>query len=98
MKNGAILCTYGRRLLEPFRIRGCLSFDQGKTWLYESELKIASLPKHDDGYPATVQLPDGDLLTIYYRGWPVDDNADDLDEDTKKLCCIGQTRWKIETI
>ena len=77
------MVSYGRRK-EPFGERACISRDRGKTWEVESELVISDAPNGDLGYPATVQLEDGSLYTVYYQ-------VDRLDEPT----CLMGTRWKI---
>ncbi len=68
LESGAILCTYGYRENEPCRsIRAVLSYDEGQTWdvdniiiLYEFELPC------DMGYPVSVEVKPGQILTIYY--------------------------------
>ena len=83
LKNDWLLVSYGRRK-EPFGERACISRDHGKTWEVESELVIADAPNGDLGYPATVQLEDGSLYTVYYQ-------VDAIDEPT----CLMGTRWEI---
>lgn len=89
LKNGTVLCTYGRRQVEHYRIRGCLSFDEGATWDYESELMIQKLPRSDDGYPASVELEDGTIVTVYYQ------KAPDAAPAKYPRACIGWTRWRV---
>ncbi len=74
--GGNILCTYGYRR-RPYGIRACFSRDGGETWDTEREaiLRCDALSKGpgsgrggigDLGYPKTVELSDGTLLTVYY--------------------------------
>ena len=66
LKSGRVLCTYGHRR-EPFGVRAAFSYDEGETWDMEHEVVI-----RDDGingvlgYPASIQLNDGRLLSVYY--------------------------------
>ena len=66
LRDGRVLCTYGRRI-KPYGIRVCWSYDDGLTWDTEREIVL-----RDDGggwdlgYPSTVQLQNGKLLTGYY--------------------------------
>lgn len=63
--SGKIICTYGYRR-EPFGQRVAISSDNGKTWDKGLILRNDG-PSGDLGYPATVELPNGDLFTIYYQ-------------------------------
>lgn len=65
LANGSLLMTYGVREA-PFGIRARLSRDGGVTW--SDELTIsADGASWDLGYPSTVELPNGNLLTIWYE-------------------------------
>ena len=66
LRDGRILVTYGYRKF-PFGVRGVISRDYGRTWDWDNELIIAwESCSPDCGYPRTVQLPSGEILTIYY--------------------------------
>ena len=81
--SGALICTYGCRNI-PYGVKAMISLDGGMSWSVDHELYIS---KHDAsmGYPATVELHDGTLLTVFYakteRGSP---------------SIIMQQKWKIE--
>lgn len=65
LEDGTLICTYGHRDHLPYGIRVMVSHDNGETWetnlsLYENDIS------NDLGYPATVVLNDGSLLTIFY--------------------------------
>ena len=80
--SGKLICSYGYRR-RPYGERVAISDDLGKTWTKDFIL-FNNAPNGDLGYPCTVELPDGDLLTVYYqhiKGW---DNA-------SFLC----TRWSL---
>ena len=66
LSSGAVLCTYGFRR-DPLSIRAMLSYDEGRTWDHENFITLYELPvKHDFGYPVTVELAPGRLVTAYY--------------------------------
>jgi hypothetical protein len=41
-----------------------VSADEGKSW--SAPRRLAESPQGDSGYPATVQLPEGGLVTAFY--------------------------------
>ena len=66
LRSGRILCAYGYRR-EPFGVRATISDDEGETWDMAHEIVIREDGLHRDlGYPASVQLQDDRILTIYY--------------------------------
>ncbi len=66
LKSGVLLVTYGNRL-KPHGVGSVLSRDGGKTWDYEGRHMLAWDSQNTDcGYPSTVQLEDGSILTMYY--------------------------------
>ncbi len=65
LKDGRLLATYGYRKA-PLGIRASVSTDNGKSW--GGEVILADKATSGDmGYPATVELPDGTLLTVWYE-------------------------------
>ncbi len=79
------LDSYGRRK-EPFGERACISRDGGKTWDSDHEIVLADAMNGDLGYPASVQLDDGSIWTVYYQ----------IDQPGEKTCLMG-THWRLET-
>jgi hypothetical protein len=66
LSGGGLLVTYGNRL-QPYGVGCVVSRDKGKTWDYEHRKMLAWDSENTDcGYPSTVQLPDGTILTMYY--------------------------------
>ena len=63
--SGNLVLVYGYRR-EPFGERAKISTDNGKTWGGELILRDDAL-SHDLGYPASVELNDGRILTLYYQ-------------------------------
>jgi hypothetical protein len=82
LKDGRLLITYGHRR-PPLGNQARLSDDQGRTWsepLVISDDGISA----DLGYPSTVELGDGSLLTVWYeqmKGYP--------------RAVLRQARWEI---
>ena len=77
----------------PIGIKVMVSFDDGKTfepaeYVYHAEFVKPSWNEYtrgcDIGYPSTVELNDGTLLTVFYA-YPDDDGA-----------VIMQQRWSFE--
>ncbi|MBQ8576322.1 MAG: exo-alpha-sialidase [Clostridia bacterium] len=82
LRSGVLLCTYGRRKL-PYGIMAMFSTDNGKSW--EKDIPIYKNYASDDiGYPSTIELDDGTLITVFY--------ATDGED---KPCKIMQQKWKI---
>jgi hypothetical protein len=84
LRNGNLLMSYGYRR-EPFGNQARLSADQGRTW---SEPLVLSSDGYsrDLGYPSTVELEDGTLLTVWYE----------LKKDSPRAV-LRQARWQIES-
>jgi hypothetical protein len=65
LKDGRILLTYGLRERGHQGIGIRISEDEGKTW--QAPTRIVNLEgSTDSGYPSSVQLEDGSLVTAYY--------------------------------
>ncbi len=66
LKDGRILLTYGRRQ-PPYGVRALLSYDDGKTWDHENRIVLAAdSASWDCGYPSSVQLDNGEIVTVFY--------------------------------
>ena len=82
LHSGVLLSTYGRRKM-PYGIMAMFSRDGGETW--EKDIRLFENTESDDiGYPSTVELPDGTLLTVFYAR-----------ENEESPCRIYQQKWKI---
>ncbi|HUF10560.1 MAG TPA: sialidase family protein [Rhodothermales bacterium] len=69
--DGRVVVVYGRRI-PPFGQRAAVSSD-GITWREEDEIVLRNdAPNKDLGYPASVELEDGRVLTVYYQSHPSD--------------------------
>ena len=85
--SGVIVLTYGYRR-EPFGQRVAFSLDDGKTWQTDWILRDDA-PIPDLGYPATTELSDGSLYTVYYQLLP-----EDRDEHGY-FCSILASHWTL---
>ncbi len=65
LRDGRLLMTYGHRRA-PFGNQARISTDHGKTWS-EPMIIYGDGVTGDLGYPSTVELEDGSLLTVWYE-------------------------------
>ena len=80
--SGTLISTYGRRTPD-YGIQVMLSRDDGDHW--DTDYFIWDKGENVDlGYPASVELDNGDLFTVYYAIKP-----------GEKLCSILWTRWRL---
>ena len=86
LSDHRILCSYARREA-PFGIRAIISEDGGETFGEEIEIcRVTDRQTDGDfGYPSTVELDDGTLLTVYYSMIEGDDAPS-----------ILYTKWKLK--
>ena len=80
--SGVLISAYGYRS-EPYGIRLMLSNDLGETWKTDIVLWDEGVSA-DLGYPATVELNDGSLLTVFYA-----------QDEVNGPAVIKQIRWKL---
>ncbi|MCX6134816.1 MAG: sialidase family protein [Ignavibacteriales bacterium] len=66
LSDGRVLCTYGYRR-PPYGQRACVS-DDGVNWSLRDEVILRDdAPNSDLGYPASIELDRGVILTVYYQ-------------------------------
>ncbi len=83
LKDDRLLMTYGHRR-PPFGNQARLSEDRGRTW--SDPLTISADGASGDlGYPSTVQLDSGSLVTVWYE----------LPKDSPRAV-LRQAEWSIE--
>ena len=86
--SGLLISTYGFRGephdTKPFAIRAMFSRDNGKTWFGHCDIYKTDTSS-DLGYPSTLELADGSLLTVFY--------AKETEEDS---AVIMQQKWRFE--
>ena len=66
LADGRLLLTYGLRNRGLHGVGARLSTDLGATW--QAPRVLVDFPAVDCGYPASVQVPDGTIVTAYYAG------------------------------
>jgi len=81
--SGALVCVYGFRQ-EPYGQRAMISRDSGKSWDYDYILRDDG-PDSDLGYPSSVELDDGSLLTVYYQ----------KPSSMQDKCSLLWSRWRV---
>lgn len=70
--SGAVILSYGCRVNGKRAERALVSYDNGETWTEDYMLNDKLDFFCDMGYPCTVELSDGGLMTVYYQKWPGD--------------------------
>jgi len=84
LKDGRLLMSYGYRRA-PFGNQARLSKDHGRTWS-EPLILSADGAGGDLGYPSTVEMDDGALVTVWYEK---------LKESPRAV--LRQARWTLES-
>jgi len=68
LQDGRILLSYGDRRTPFYGVQAILSRDEGQTWDRENRFQLVwDAPNTDCGYPTSIQLPDGRILTVFYQ-------------------------------
>ena len=81
--SGMLISTYGYRTY-PYGVRAMFSDDGGKTWDVDNDVYVNNISS-DLGYPSTVELSDGSLLTVFYAHKAADSPAE-----------IFKVKWSFE--
>ncbi len=95
LSDGRVVCSYGYRK-PPFGERACVS-DDGITWKKENEIILRDDAFNKDlGYPASVELEPGKVLTVYYQPDPEDgDQRMTPPDPNRSRPDILGTIWKV---
>jgi len=64
LADGRILCAYASYHL-PFGVFAILSEDNGQTWDYDHPIQLTNSMSMYTGWPTSLQMPDGTILTSY---------------------------------
>lgn len=87
LRDGRLIATYGYRRF-PYGQRASLSRD-GVNWQEFPEIIIrADAPNRDLGYPASIEITPGEILTVYYQ-----ETGDPADTHSRPT--IQSTRWTL---
>lgn len=84
LRDGRLLMSYGHRRA-PFGNQARISTDHGRTWS-EPVIISGNGTGGDLGYPSTVELEDGTLLSVWYEKIKPSTTA-----------VLRQAKWRIET-
>jgi sialidase-1 len=84
LRDGRLLMSYGHRRA-PFGNQARISEDHGETWS-EPLLISGDGVGGDLGYPSTVELDDGTLLTVWYEK---------MSKEKDGVAVLRQARWKL---
>lgn len=82
LRDGRLVMTYGHRRA-PLGNQARMSTDDGRTWSHPLTLSADGV-NTDLGYPSTVELSDGTLLSVWYE-WRREAGR----------CVLRQARWKL---
>jgi hypothetical protein len=82
LKDNRLLMTYGHRR-QPLGNQARLSTDHGRTWSDPIELSGDGITG-DLGYPSTVELDNGTLVTVWYE----------VMKDSPRAV-LRQAKWKL---
>ena len=84
LRDGRLLMSYGHRR-PPYGVQARVSEDSGRTW--SQPLVIYGEGSTTDlGYPSTVELTEGTLLSVWYELMPGSPRA-----------ALRQARWSLES-
>ena len=86
--SGALVCTVGRRNGPAPGEYAYVSHDSGQTWTEEYEILRGD--DEDLGYPASVELPDHTILTVFYQHY-----FDPCTEKTDPYPSIMYAKWHL---
>ena len=82
LRDGRLLMTYGHRRA-PIGNQARVSEDAGRTW--SAAVEISTATSGDLGYPSTVELSGGALLTVWYERMA-----------RSPLAVLRQARWRLQ--
>lgn len=88
--SGAIVSVYGYRQ-RPYGIRAIVSYDGGESWSAPIIL-TDDLNSPDIGYPASVELEDKSILTVFYTR--IGDDAE-IGRESGAGSVIAQIKWNL---
>jgi len=87
LADGRILATYGTRIPRLKGVMGRVSADAGESWSAPFVV-VGGLLEGDCGYPSSVQVEDGTIVTAYYT------NA----APWHQRYHMGVVRWRLEAV
>lgn len=91
LRDGRLLMSYGYRR-PPRGNHARISEDEGRNW--SEPIVLSDDGTGDLGYPSTVQLPSGEMLTVWYEARRSGSTAVKLPDPP--LSVLRQARWSLE--
>lgn len=91
LKDGRIILSYGYRR-GPYEQRAVV-IDQAGKWNAEDFITLAVCHNHNLGYPASIQLEDGSIYTVYYQEETISKSST---EHIGGSTVLMATRWKLK--
>ena len=85
LDDGRIVMTYCKRIKDVYGEYAVISEDYGRTWDVSHEILLAPHFNADLGYPSTVALGGGELLSVYYQARTKGENP-----------CLMATKWRLK--
>lgn len=83
LNDGRLMATYGYRR-HPYGVRCCFSVDHGRSWNVGTEVIVRNdAPSWDCGYPFSLELAPGRILTVYYLS------------DDKGVRHVASSHWEL---
>ncbi len=84
LRDNRVVVVYGHRR-EPFGERACVSYDGCRTWDTDHPIDLYPCVNTDLGYPASVEMEDGSIYTVYYQ----------VERKGEQTVLMG-THWRLE--
>ena len=99
LADGRVVLTYGSRVIGLSGACGRISDDQGQTWAVARPVVTAPGPM-DCGYPSSVELNDGTIVTAYYGGPREQGHREDApcSFPWRQRYHMGVCRWRPEML
>ncbi|MFP3904534.1 MAG: sialidase family protein [Armatimonadota bacterium] len=95
LQSGATLSCYGHRR-DPYSIRAVLSYDEGETWDTDNIITLYDFDEPCDmGYPVSVELGRGEILTVFYANLK-ERPGHDAEAFSQEPGGIWYVRWRLK--
>lgn len=93
LRDGRLLMSFGHRR-EPWGNQAVVSEDHGRHWSPPVVISGDGVGR-DLGYPSTVELADGALLTAWYEQLPVNGREGGSEDQTLGDAVLRLARWRL---
>jgi Neuraminidase (sialidase) len=93
LKDNRLLMTSGHRR-EPWGNQASVSEDNGRTWSKPLVISADGVGR-DLGYPSSVELDDGSIITVWYEQPPENGKPGGSEDQTLGSAVLRQARWSL---